>query len=72
MNYATITDWTEQTQYSVTVMGAHLDAARQGYSRWRWTGPRAPERTDAEPTKTLQTIHQNSAGTPASAEPTPS
>ena len=48
MKYAAIADWAPEGEFTVTFMCAQLGVARQGYYRWRSSGPSERERTDAE------------------------
>ena len=72
MKYAAIANWAEEKEYTISFMCEQLGVARQGYYRWRSTGPCERERTDAELTETIQKSTKNSPGIPASAESTPS
>ena len=64
MTYAAIAEGAEEKQYSVTFMCAQLGVARQGYYRWRSSGPCERERTDADLTETIQKIHTELSGNP--------
>ncbi len=64
MKYAAIAGWAEEKEYSVTFMCDQLGVARQGYYRWRSTGPCERERTDAELTDVIREIHTELGGHP--------
>lgn len=64
MKYAAIADWAPDKQYSIAFMCDQLGVVRQGYYRWRSTGPCARERTDTELTETIREIHRELHGHP--------
>ena len=64
MKYAAIADWAEEKEYSITFMCDQLGVCRQGYYRWRATGPCQRERTDAELTEAIRQIHSELEGNP--------
>ena len=64
MKYAAIANWAEEKEYTISFMCEQLGVARQGYYRWRSTGPCERERTDAELTETIQKIHTELSGNP--------
>jgi len=63
VKYAAIADWAADKEYPVTFMCAQLGVARQGYYRWL-AGPCERERTDAELTAQIRTIHRDLDGHP--------
>ena len=64
VKYAAIADWAEEKEYSITFMCDQLGVCRQGYYRWRATGPCQRERTDAELTEAIRQIHAELEGNP--------
>jgi putative transposase len=64
VKYAAIADWAEGKEYSITFMCDQLGVCRQGYYRWRATGPCQRERTDAELTEAIRQIHAELEGNP--------
>jgi transposase InsO family protein len=64
VKYAAIADWAQDKQYSVTFMCDQLRVCRQGYYRWRSTGPCERERTDAKLTEQILQIHSELDGNP--------
>ncbi len=64
MKYAAIADWAPDKQYSIAFMCDQLGVVRQGYYRWRSTGPCQRERTDTELTETIREIHRELHGHP--------
>ena len=64
MKYAAIADWAEEKEYSITFMCGQLGVCRQGYYRWRATGPCQRQRTDAELTEAIRQIHFELEGNP--------
>jgi putative transposase len=64
VKYAAIAGWAAEKEYSVTFMCDQLGVARQGYYRWRSTGPCERERTDAELTDVIREIHTELGGHP--------
>ena len=64
MKYAAIADWALDKEFTVTFMCDQLGVARQGYYRWRASGPSERERTDAELTSQIREIHRDLHGHP--------
>jgi putative transposase len=64
VKYAAIADWAEEKEYSITFMCDQLGVCRQGYYRWRASGPCERERTDAELTEAIRQIHTEREGNP--------
>jgi transposase InsO family protein len=64
VKYAVIADWAEEKEYSITFMCDQLGVCRQGYYRWRASGPCERERTDAELTEAIRQIHTELEGNP--------
>jgi putative transposase len=64
VKYAAIADWAADKEFPVTFMCDQLGVVRQGYYRWRATGPCERERTDAELTETIREIHRDLHGNP--------
>jgi putative transposase len=64
VKYAAIADWAEEKEYSITFMCDQLGVCRQGYYRWRASGPCERERTDAELTEAIRQIHTELEGNP--------
>ena len=64
MKYAAIADWALDKEFTVTFLCDQLGVARQGYYRWRASGPSERERTDAELTSQIREIHRDLHGHP--------
>jgi putative transposase len=64
VKYAAIADWAEEKEYSITFMCDQLGVCRQGYYRWRASGPCERERTDTELTEAIRQIHTELEGNP--------